>query len=241
MMNPPKCKRKQDIKVVQMTISIKNTAKPKGKGAATYRVVYKAEWGKEFLTQPVPNDRHKFHCIPCGKDVSCHHQGFGDVKAYHGRDAHKKTLATLKDQKILHRFAPNQNEDTTFSRKVTKAEVMVTDFLVQYNLLMATADHLGPLLKDIFPDSSIASPYSCGRTKSSAILNEALASQWYKCVTEHRKTHPYSVGTNGSNDTGVKKMNPLTIRIFDLNHSKTVTNYFFLYELDRKRTWRKSI
>ena len=212
---------------VNDNISIKNTANPKGKGAATYRVVYKAEWGKEFPIRPVANDKHKFHCIPCGKNLSCHHQGLADVKVHCGRDAHKKNLATLKKQKTLHCFAPNRNEDTTFSRKVTKAEVMVTNFLVQHNLPIATADHLGPLFKEIFPDSSIASSYSCGRTKSSAILNEALAPQCHKYVVEHCKTHPYSVGTDGSNDTGVEKMNPASIRIFDLSRSKTVTNHFF--------------
>jgi hypothetical protein len=119
------------------------------------------------------------------------------------------------------------NKETTLSKNVIKAEVMITNFLVQHNLPIATADHLGPLFTEIFPDSTIASSYSCGRTKTSAILNEALAPECHKYVVEHSKTHPYSVGTDGSNDTGIAKMNPVSIRIFDIDKSKTVTNHFF--------------
>ena len=43
---------------------------------------------------------------------------------------------------------------------------------------------------------------------------------------EHCKSHPYSVGTDGSNDTGVDKMNPVCIKIFDIERSKTVTDHF---------------
>ena len=121
----------------------------------------------------------------------------------------------------------NSNKQTTLSQKVIKAEVITTNFLVQHNLPIATADHLGPLFKEIFPDSKIAASYSCGRTKTSCILNEALAPQCHKYIIEHCQTHPYSVGTDGSNDTGVAKMNPVSIRLFDINRSKTVTNHFF--------------
>ena len=35
------------------------------------------------------------------------------------------------------------------------------------------------------------------------------------------------MGNDGSSDTGIDKMNPLTIKIFDVNNSETVTNHFF--------------
>jgi hypothetical protein len=104
---------------------------------------------------------------------------------------------------------------------------MVTNFIVQHNLPIATADHLGHLFKNIFPDSKIASSYSCAKTKTFAILNEALAPDCHNYIVEHCKTHAYSVGHDGSNDTGVAKMNPVSIRIFDINRSKVVTDHFF--------------
>ena len=180
----------------------KDMVKRKYKGAATYKVVFKSEWEKDFPIRAVPCDKHKFHCILCSKNVSHHHQGLGNVKVHCKRDMHKKNPGQLKKQKSL-RFA--SNEETTHSKKVTNAKVKVTNFLMQDNLPIATADHLGPLFKQIFPDSSIASLYSCGRTKTAAILNEAMAPQCHKYIVDHCKAHPYSVGTDGSNDTGVQK------------------------------------
>ena len=36
-----------------------------------------------------------------------------------------------------------------FQNKVTGAEVIVTNFLVQHNLLISTVDHIGPLFENI--------------------------------------------------------------------------------------------
>ena len=93
---------------------------------------------------------------------------------------------------------------------VIKAEVMVTNFLVQHNLPIATANHLGPLFKEIFPDSKIAAEYASGRTKTSAIVNVALGPHCHKFLVEHYNSHPFSLGIDGSNDTGLNKMNPVT-------------------------------
>lgn len=42
---------------------------------------------------------------------------------------------------------------------------MVTNFLVQHNLPLATADHLGPLFKTIFPDSKVAKAVHVGEQR----------------------------------------------------------------------------
>ena len=39
------------------------------------------------------------------------------------------------------------------------------------------------------------------------------------------KTEPHSLSTDASNDTGLSKMNPLTVRIFDIN-KKIVSQKF---------------
>jgi len=41
-------------------------------------------------------------------------------------------------------------------------------------------------------------------------------------LIEFMKEHPYSISTDGSNDTRVDKMNPVTVNIFDLK------NFFFV-------------
>ena len=54
------------------------------------------------------------------------------------------------------------------------AEVKVTGFIAEHNILLVVADHLGLLFKDIFHDSKIANNYACGKTKTICILNRAI-------------------------------------------------------------------
>ena len=38
------------------------------------------------------------------------------------------------------------------------------------------------------------------------------------------KSHPFSLGVDGSNDTGVEKLNPLTVKFFDVSQGKVSTH-----------------
>ena len=145
------------------------------------------------------------------------------MRNHSGREKHKINVQSLKNQPRVTSTFSSSGE----SQAAIEAEVLVTNFLVQHNLPITTADHLGPLFCEIFPDSRIAKSYKCARTKAAAILNEAIAPQCHKYVADFCKTHRFSVGNDGSNDTGIDKMNPLTIKIFDVNNSETVTNHFF--------------
>ena len=48
-------------------------------------------------------------------------------------------------------------------------------------------------------------------------FEQSLVSSMQKC--------PFSLATNGSNDTGLQKMNPVTIRIFDEEHGIVATHF----------------
>eukprot|EP00794_Sanderia_malayensis_P002031 gene2031-2309_t len=88
-------------------------------------------------------------------------------------------------------------------------------------------EHLGPLLTKLFPDSNIVKSYACRRTKTSAIINVAMGPHCHEYLVEHCKKHPFSLSIDGSGDSDVAKMNPVTLRIFDINRSKTVTSHFY--------------
>ena len=60
-----------------------------------------------------------------------------------------------------------------------------------------------------------------------AIINKALGPHCHSYVVQHCQKHPFSIGIYGSSDTDVEKMNPATVRIFDINRSKTVTSHFY--------------
>ena len=84
--------------------------------------------------------------------------------------------------------------------------------LVACNVPFSFADTLSSLFKDIFPDSEIhvASGYASRKTKTTCIINGALRDHFHSRLIEVIKTRPYSLAVDGSNDTELQKMNPLT-------------------------------
>ena len=68
--------------------------------------------------------------------------------------------------------------------------------------------------------------YSSTRTKTAAIAYGAFGTNCHDFIVQHCQNYPYSCSTGGSNDTGIQKMNPVSIRIYDANTSKVVSNHF---------------
>ncbi|KAJ4918118.1 hypothetical protein JOQ06_000114, partial [Pogonophryne albipinna] len=95
-----------------------------------------------------------------------------------------------------------------------RAEVKVAMTMVQHNIPLAFSDHLSPLFKECFPDSKIAQKYSSARTKTTAIINKCVAPYFMDELVKNLCDHPFSLATDGSNDTGREKLNPLTVKIW---------------------------
>lgn len=96
-----------------------------------------------------------------------------------------------------------------------QADVKITNLLVQHNVPLAVSDHLSPIFKEVFQDSEVARAYGCARTKSMCILNGALAPYYKTSLVRHMVSSPYCIAMDGSNDTGLSKMNPMTVRFFN--------------------------
>ncbi|KAF3840395.1 hypothetical protein F7725_019112 [Dissostichus mawsoni] len=95
-----------------------------------------------------------------------------------------------------------------------RAEVKVAMTMVQHNIPLAFSDHLSPLFKECFPDSKIAQKYSSARTKTTAIINKCVAPYLMDELVKNLCDQPFSLATDGSNDTGREKLNPLTVKIW---------------------------
>lgn len=65
---------------------------------------------------------------------------------------------------------------------------------------------------------------SC-RWKTTCIMNGAIAPYFHSQLVQHMQIHPYSVLVDGSNDTGLEKLNPLTVRIFDIRSRKVMSHF----------------
>lgn len=86
--------------------------------------------------------------------------------------------------------------------------------MVHRNLPLATGDHLGHLIQNVFPDSGAAADYSSARTKTPAILNETFG----LTVT----TLLWNIADVGQTEAmaRVLKMNPVSVLLFDITLPK---------------------
>lgn len=93
------------------------------------------------------------------------------------------------------------------SLQIERAEVKISLLLAQHNVPLALADHLSPLIRDVF-DGELVQGYGCAKTKTTCILNRAVAPQFRGELVSLMQNQPYSLSVDGSNDTGLEKMNP---------------------------------
>ena len=105
------------------------------------------------------------HFLLCDKSVSIEHQGKLDLQRHCREKSHVNSLnAKRKPGPINTHFLP---QGSKIEKQACIAEVKVVGFLAEHNLTFATADHLGPLFRSMFPDSKITKAYSCGKIKAS--------------------------------------------------------------------------
>ncbi|XDV25465.1 hypothetical protein PO909_029381 [Leuciscus waleckii] len=97
--------------------------------------------------------------------------------------------------------------------------------MVQHNVPFAVADHFSPLLKECFKDSTTAQDFKCASTKTACIINGAVAPYFRNELVMKMRENPFTLITDGSNDTGRDKMNPLTVRIYDSDTNKVVHRF----------------
>ncbi|XP_072168656.1 uncharacterized protein [Diadema setosum] len=200
---------------------VKPKVKPRGKrGAATYKSSFKKEWSEIWPFIRMGITASHFRCNICSQDMSCAHQGLFDIKRHISSSGHKEKERLQKSTWGITHFTvqTGNREMSNTETKIRRAEVKVAMTMVQHNVPLAFADHLSPLMKECFRDSPVATGYRSARTKTSCIVNRALAPYYHRKTVQQLQQQPFSLSTDGSNDTGLKKMNPMTVKIFDINH-----------------------
>ena len=115
----------------------------------------------------------------------------------------------MQTRKITNSFLSEKDDVSTM---VIGAEVKFAAFLLEHNLPIAAADHAGPLFRSMFPDSRIASYYGSARTKTTSIINKALAPEFASSVIDMVQKQPFTLSLDGSNEQE-QKLVPLTVRV----------------------------
>ena len=125
----------------------------------------------------------------------------------------------------LRRFLrkPAEEDPTTVHRSI-QAEVKMTMMIVHHNTFFNLSDHLTQIVKSEFQGTAAAENFACGRTKTSAIIN-CLGDEFKAELVDDMKKFPFSFMIDGSNDTGIAKMHPVTVRIYDVNFNRVMTKF----------------
>ena len=156
-------------------------------------------WGKKYdFVKPSSHSDSHYFCTVCQKDVSIKHQGALDLQRHSASD--------------------------TIHEQVTAAEIRNTVMITHHNAALCLADHIG-----LITDSQIVKDYHCARTKTACIrLIYALAPYLIDELVSSMKQMSYSLSVDGSNDTGLSEMNPLTVRIYDVNEKVVLQKFLDL-------------
>ncbi|KAK1902456.1 Histone acetyltransferase mst2 [Dissostichus eleginoides] len=189
-------------------------------GAATYRCSFKKEWSTRWPFMTMGTTSSFYWCSVCRQENSCAHQGVRDISRHVEGKGHRAKEQPLNSVSSIAQFYVPETSVGGMSvqeAKTRRAEGKVAVAMVQHNVPFAVADHFSPLYKECFRDSPTAQGFKSASTKTTCIINEAVAPHFRKELVMKMRENPFTLFTDGSNDTGLEKMNPLTVRIFDTN------------------------
>lgn len=109
--------------------------------------------------------------------------------------------------------------------KRTEAELKMAVLSASSDIPLAFHDLLSPMIRIAFPDSEVASTYHAASTKATCMLTVAVSPPLIEVLLERMKVQPFSISDDGSNDRGLQKINPVTVKLFDINSSSVVTRF----------------
>lgn len=94
-------------------------------------------------------DKSYAYSTVCNVDFGIGHGGVNDVERHVKSDKHVKLAEARSCKNISNFLSPS-----TFSNdnNIIKAEVLFREILVEHNIPISASDHVGKILKNMFPD-----------------------------------------------------------------------------------------
>ena len=183
-----------------------------------YKSKFQPEWEKEFAgITAYSQDCHRAYCRYCQTNFSVAHGGRHDVVKHVGTPTHGRACDDAKRSGRQARlFELRQGERcASMDLKVAKAEALWSKFVVEHNLPFSVSDCFSDLVQTMFPDSAIAAKFSCKRTKTAAVVTEALAPSEHECTIKYAKSGPIALMVDESNDIHNDKGCAVVLRVIN--------------------------
>lgn len=172
-----------------------------------------------FIAKGQKGDLWAF-CTVCKNDFSISHGGGNDIERHITTAKHKKFATEKEKTNKLRKIttvletASTSTSNEDFDSDVIRAEVMLVEIITELNLPFTALDTFTKACKVMFKDSKIAQKLQCGRSKGTAIIKEIAAKETLR-QADRLRLQPFTLSTDGSNDSGSKKLFPLVMRTFD--------------------------
>lgn len=176
-------------------------------------VKFNQDWKKTFFWLHEGKNEYYAKCTVCNNFIfSISHGGENDVRRHMNSTKHKLNLsASSQTSKLTNYFAkPNTKEEQVN----IAAETTFSYHSCIHSHSYRSAGCASSLFKGMFLDSKIASQYSCGKTKSNAIITKVLG-PFSKTILKRNLVHDlsFAIMTDASNKGNIKTF-PLIIRYF---------------------------
>ena len=163
---------------------------------------WQADWKRYNMTSSGKGSSYAY-CKTCGVDFSVAGGGVHEVKRHIQTKKHQDHVRGMSNQLSI--SSSLQSSKNSLDDRITTAELYFSTFIAEHNLPFLAADHFTKLCKVMFPDSKIAEGFSCGRTKTTAIVTHALAPTFYDDVIKQCQSSPFTILCDGGNDQFAKK------------------------------------
>lgn len=135
--------------------------------------------------------------------------GKHDIIQHSQTEGHKAIASARFQQTRL--TAHSLSTASQVAAKRIEVELKMAVLLASSNIPLAFNDKLSPAIRSFFDDSKIADQYHSAATKATCMINRAAAPSCISSLLEQMKLHPFSLSIDGSNDSGLEKMNPITV------------------------------
>ena len=113
----------------------------------------------KFWIAPCKSDPYSAECRICGKTLTA---GLSELKR-HAQT--KKHIDMVKTKKSTRSIADIMGPVDTLKKDTKVAELKFAMFVAEHNIPFQAMDHLTEVMRSAFPDSKIASEFTCKHTK----------------------------------------------------------------------------
>jgi len=170
---------------------------------------------------------NKAFCIACNRTIRCCKT---DLVQHSQTVKHIKKIQNFENNGINNNN--NVKDKLSHSDRVKRSEIKLAGFFAEHNVAFYVADHLIPLLKNIFIDSKIAQDISLGRSKCTNIVNNVIAKREMEKLYINLRTCKFSILIDESTDISDTKLLCILVRYVSPLNKKVKTQLLQLVALN---------